>query len=547
MACAALLGGLLPSAHAAIAPMDAQSQALTTTNSTKANSTKANVCLDTPIGPALSDARPGELLASPQDITKQSGLEAGRLFRVLYATTGEAGSTVASCGLIAIPGSGQVDGVVAWAHGTVGLTNACQPSSNPSTWFVGAMPRGIGPVSAKGRQADGALAGLLADNLAVVATDYPSAGVGSQELQRYVLGVPSGLAVIDSARALTGHAAQFGLPEVANDAELPLVAWGHSQGGGSALWAGQLASDYLKAQRDRTLNLVGVAAEAPASQFTTSPGQPTRWLGRHLGDLDMYASVKLLPLLPKRVVLGTYFFSLMTSSWAGVENARAGRFPFGPTTSVDAADIVTPQGRATAAKLVKDCLSSNVDALELIMLQLNGYGNPDKKRFFLEPFAGGPVDGEWAGAVDATCHDPSDQPRRIAEWCEWMQFNLPGPYGVNRYEKVPTDSDGRLVPMYLAQGRDDVIIYCVDDGGTVQPVNCLTAQLTRSLKSEYCPRDGYLEVDYFPGASHMSVANEAATNTQTGSFRGSPLQTFIQRAMSGELSSGCSIDPDASD
>ena len=249
-----------------------------------------NVCHDTPIQEALRGATPGDLLAAPQDVTVTSGLlpGAGRLYRIAYATTGEGGSVVASCGLVAVPaGRASVAGVVAWAHGTVGLVSDCEPSEDPAK-FVGPMPAGIGSPTKNGTQQRGALVGMLNDGYAVVATDYPSAGMGKgSSLQYYVLGVTEGLAVLDSARVLTSNASAFGLAPVADDARLPLVTWGHSQGGGSALWAGQLASRYLGAKDDRTLALAGVAAEAPATQFTTSPGQPDSYMGKHLGDRDM--------------------------------------------------------------------------------------------------------------------------------------------------------------------------------------------------------------------------------------------------------------------
>ncbi|MFM9134055.1 MAG: lipase family protein [bacterium] len=531
----------LPARHAERAALTSTTQAPAATSSAIAG----NVCLGSGIASALAGAAPGDLLAPPQDVTATSKLGTGRLYRVAYATTGAADSVVASCALIAVPSAsslknGAIKGVVAWAHGTLGVQAKCQPSNKPVN-FAGPMPTGIGAVAAGGDQSDGALYNMLRSGYAVAATDYPSAGVGGPGMQRFVLGVAEGLAVLDSARTVTRNAARFGLAPVAANAQLPLVTWGHSQGGGSALWAGQLAADYLKRQGDTTLNLAGVAAEAPASQFTTSPGQPKAYLGRHLGDLDMY---NFDPGLQKKFPIGVAFFSFAMASWSEVANATAGAFAFGPTAKVDYRDVLTPDGAHTAPKIAQHCLSKS-GFLDLYVLAVK-YLYPDKYRFFAPPFAGAKVAGTWQGGIDATCNDPSSQPQAIRDWCAWLQFNMPGPNGVNPYSKLPRDNDGRKVPIYIAQGRADTIIWCVDGNGKVQGTNCLTDQLFHSLEPAYCDGTGYLEVDYFPKVGHLDIPNAAAKNPATGAYQGSPLDTFVRGAMGRSLSPMCSADPDAS-
>lgn len=519
--------------------------ALATLSSTATGMNKPpppNVCDDTPISAALAGKQPGDLLAAPEDVTKSSGLAtgAGRLYRIAYATTGEAGKTVASCGLIAVPaGTSTVKGVVAWAHGTVGLMEECQASEDPAK-FVGPMPGGIGAIAKKGAQQDGALVGLLRKGYAVVATDYPSAGMGSNQLQYYVLGVAEGMAVLDSARVLTRSADSFGLAPVAADAKLPLVTWGHSQGGGSALWAGQLARPYLASKSDRTLELTGVAAEAPATQFTTSPGQPEAFMGKHLGDRDMY---NFEPGLGVPIPIGAVLFSYVTVSWSQVTNGTAGEFPVGPTANVDYRDVLSRSGDATGPDVAECCL--NTAGLPTIYKKTAGYLDPMVKRFFAAPFAGKRVGLKWQGGIDDTCGALNQQAPAFREWCRWLQWNMPGPYGVNPYPKYPRDSAGDTVPMYLAQGRNDKIIWCVDDSGAVQATNCLTAQYTRSIADEYCDGDDYLEVDYFPGVSHLGVPAAAATNRATNAFAGSPLDRFVTGAISGTLAPRCSVDADA--
>lgn len=529
---AALGAGTLATAQAA--PPPAQAPA--------ARALFGNVCLDTNIKAALVGKKPGDLLASPQDVTARSKIAAGRLYRVAYATTGEAGSVVASCGLVAVPSSTSIQGVVAWSHGTVGLLEECQPSNDPAK-FVGPMFSGIGAVTKKGSQQDGALVGMLTDGYAVVATDYPSAGMGTSELQKYVLGVPSALAVIDSARALTNNATAFGLGAIDPGAQLPLVTWGHSQGGGSALWAGQLASPYLSAEGDRTLNLAGVAALAPATQFTTSPGQPRAYMGAHLGDRDMYNNnpgfTGSIPF-----PIGAALFSYVTASWSQVQNATAGEFPFGPTARVSSADVLSPAGQAAAPTVAGKCL--NITSILPIYKAISGFANPNNSRFFAAPFDGSNATGTWQGGIDATCDKPNAQSKAIQEWCQWLQFNMAGPNGVNPYPDLALNSSGAKVPVLLAQGRNDRIMWCVDTAGKVSGTNCLTDQFFHSLEPFYCNGTGYLEVDYFPGVDHFGVPAAIATNPSTQTFTGSALDTFVSGAMKGNLKPMCSADPDAS-
>lgn len=504
-----------------------------------------NVCLDLNVKAALAGKKAGDLLAPPQDVTAESGLATGRLYRIAYATTAEAGSVVASCGLIAVPNGKSVSGVVAWAHGTVGLKEECQPSMNPAG-FAGPMPGGLGALSKNSDQKDGLLYNMLADGFAVVATDYPSAGMGTTDLQSYVLGVPSGLAVIDSARTLTANAAQFGLSAVAADAQLPLVTLGHSQGGGSSIWAGQLAQRYLSAKSDRTLNLVGVAAEAPASQFTTSPGQPRAYLGNHLGDRDMYnmnPGIKVFG-ISVPFPIGAALFSYVTVSWSQVDNGLGGEFPVGPSKSVDYRDVLSTQGAAAAPTIASNCLGTSGGSA--IVKNAAQFLNPNSSRFFGPPFDGSNATGSWKGGIDKTCDNPGKFPNAIQQWCAWLQFNMPGPNGINPYSKLPRDNSGKKVPIYIAQGTNDRIIWCVAEGGMVRGTNCLTDQLFHSYEGSYCDGTGYLDVDYFANVDHFQVPAAASTNPANGTYNGSPLDVFVRGAMKGNLSPKCSIDPDLS-
>ena len=515
----ALVAGLLtvPAAQAADpAPKPPVSPAAT-----------GNVCLDTDIVAALAGKAPGDLLAPPQDVTAESGLVYGRLYRMAYATTGDAGSVVASCGLVAVPPRTSLTSVIAWAHGTVGLKQVCQPSMNPAG-FVAPVPAGP--------QRTGQLVTMLRSGAAVTATDYPSQGMGSDQLQRYVLGVAEGVAVIDSARVLTRNPAAFGLAPVSPAAELPLIAWGHSQGGGSALWAGQLARQYLALHDDSTLNLAGVAALAPATQLTTSPGQPAHLIGYHLGDRAIYNRD---PGVGVPFPLGSALFSFVTAAWGEVRDATSGSLPFGPTPSVSPAAVLTTDGLQTAPVVAGSCLAGR--DLVTVALATAKYLDPERARMFQAPFAGAKVKGRWTGAIDQTCADPSGTSQAAQDWCAWMQFHMPGPYGVNDYSKVPVDNSGETVPVYLAQGRDDRIIWCVDGTGPVGQRSCLTAQFYASMKSSYCPRQQSLDVDYFAGINHLQVPAAAATNRRTGAYAGSPVDRFMTGAIAGTLPRTCTV------
>jgi hypothetical protein len=121
----------------------------------------------------------------------------------------------------------------------------------------------------------------------VAATDYlPN--------DTYVVGKIAAGNVLDSARA----ASQL---MTANFASAPvsaydMITWGHSQGGHAALWAGQLAQSYLAethpSHPTAAFELVGVALEAPASNFTVDPArQPGVARGDGLADWEMHQTI----------------------------------------------------------------------------------------------------------------------------------------------------------------------------------------------------------------------------------------------------------------
>lgn len=183
--------------------------------------------------PADVPAEPGRLLRSEP----YGDVPAGAVgWRILYTTTLADGVPAVASGVVVVPAD--VDGprpVVAWAHGSTGVDRTCAPSLLDDGLETGAFF--LGPdVADRG--------------WALVATDY--IGLGAEGVHPYLVGDPSGRAVLDAVRA--AHQLDGA------DLDDPTVVWGHSQGGGAALWTGQIAPAYAP-----DLDVRGVAALAPAA------------------------------------------------------------------------------------------------------------------------------------------------------------------------------------------------------------------------------------------------------------------------------------------
>ncbi len=126
--------------------------------------------------------------------------------------------------------------VLAWAHGTWGVTQHCAPSLDQAAFF----------------QATPGLELALAKDYVVVATDY--AGLGTPQQHPFLVGSIAAYNVLDSIRAARA------LPD--SGAGNRFAVWGESQGGHSALFTGQYAKHYAP-----ELSLVGVAAAAPPTDL----------------------------------------------------------------------------------------------------------------------------------------------------------------------------------------------------------------------------------------------------------------------------------------
>jgi hypothetical protein len=140
--------------------------------------------------------------------------------------------------------------VVAWAHGTTGLTSICAPS------------RGGGVAPAFG------IEGVR------VATDYIGLGpVG--ERHPYLSGVSEAHSVIDAVRA-----ARL-LPDAHAGARWAAI--GHSQGGHSALFTNELGQAYAP-----ELELVGTIVVAPAAVLGRTFGPADQIVPRMVGIMALY-------------------------------------------------------------------------------------------------------------------------------------------------------------------------------------------------------------------------------------------------------------------
>ena len=162
----------------------------------------------------------------------------GKVYRVLYRSTGLAGEPIAVSGLVIVPHGEAPSGgrdIVAWAHPTTGVVQSCAPSLERNV--LETIP---------------GLSDFLSRGYVVVATDYP--GLGTAGTHPYLVGTSEGRAVLDSVRAARAI-------EEASAGDR-FAVWGHSQGGHAALFAGELAASYAP-----ELKLVGVAAAAPAVEL----------------------------------------------------------------------------------------------------------------------------------------------------------------------------------------------------------------------------------------------------------------------------------------
>lgn len=242
-------------------------------------------------------------------------------WRILYTTTRDEGVQAVASALVVVP-EHAADGplpVIALAHGTTGVDRRCAPSVLDDPFAAGAFF---------------SLDRVLAEGWAVVATDY--LGLGTEGPHPYLIGQPSGRAVLDSVRAARQ------IDEIELDGRT--VVWGHSQGGGAALWTGALASSYAP-----DVGVVGVAALAPAA--------------------DLVGLVDGL----RDIAGGSIFASYALDSYSKVHS------------DVRLSDYVRPTARASFARIARTCLAEPavlVSALQAVATDMSMFdGDPVRGPF----------------------------------------------------------------------------------------------------------------------------------------------------------------------
>ncbi len=520
--------------------------------------------------PSLAGRTAGDLI-SYEEITDPgdpSFPPNARAWRVLYVSTGRdntdltlvAGVVVAPASSrdIASHGSGdsRTGRVVAWDHGTLGLTQRCMPSENAASLIWGSTPWGINTVAwgtdaagdrREGAPEDGILAGMIREGWIITATDYYVDRWGGNGLQPFVLGRVEAANTIDCIRAAHHllQAVYDDFPVRAYD----VVMWGHSQGGHAALWSGQLLEAYTRmtaSDDGPALALSGVALEAPGSTFVTHPESGDTGFGL----LDWIAHARIgLAGLSEPIPVAPFFLSYLFASWARYSEGGSpdpAAMPAYPDTGpLDISALVQSEALATVEQASQLCWADGDTIAELAA--------PFRSKPFLTPEVGdGEVlDGLQHGRFDTT--GAADASSEVAAWWKWLTWNLPGPAGTNPFDKVPMQGD-KLAPVMLVSGTSDTVVHCVaceESEGDVPPAkDCVTVALYEALKTEYCPDGeprGYLSLSLWrpeagvTAADHSDVRGlNAAAGIDDPRFEGSPLHRFISAAFAGELEPECS-------
>jgi alpha-beta hydrolase superfamily lysophospholipase len=187
--------------------------------------------------PAGDPGKPGTLIWW-REFTAPNGT-IGRT--ILYWSLSAAGKPIPVSGVVLAPvnGTAAAPNVIAWAHGTAGMGDQCAPSK---AFAASTAPElQFAPL-------------VTQTNAVFVATDYE--GLGTAGDPAYLVGRSEGQGVLDAARAVQQL-------NVGATSASPILLWGHSQGGGAAAWAAELAPTYAP-----ELKIVGAMVGAPAGELT---------------------------------------------------------------------------------------------------------------------------------------------------------------------------------------------------------------------------------------------------------------------------------------
>jgi len=251
--------------------------------------------------------RAGDLL-SKTALALPTGTTGIRGWRIRY-TTLRGGSPVVSSGMLLEPtGKAPRSGrkIVAWAHGTVGMGDACAPSADP-------FPSS-GPVNSNSQW----MLSIVRRGWVLVATDY--AGLGTRGTGPYLVGPYQATDVITSVVAARRAGVSAG-------SDYTVV--GHSQGGSSSLWAPQARA------LARGMHLRGVVGASPAADVP--------------GLINAQQGTAFWPLL------GWLIGSEIATAWPA----------YAPGLSV--APVLSPAGKAAYKSLAQLCsTASAIAALTLV-------------------------------------------------------------------------------------------------------------------------------------------------------------------------------------
>lgn len=186
---------------------------------------------------------PDPLPQTPGTVMRMEPLDVSvpnaKAYRILYVSEKPDGTPAASGGMLFIPNApAPAEGrpVVAWAHGTLGMGDACVPS------------RSTNPL----QDTDNWLDQMMSLGWVVVSTDY--VGLGTPGPSLYLVAQSEVRDIVNAVRAARN------VPDA--KAGTRYVTCGHSQGGHSSIWTGHLGEQYAP-----ELDLLGVAAAAPALEL----------------------------------------------------------------------------------------------------------------------------------------------------------------------------------------------------------------------------------------------------------------------------------------
>ncbi|WP_067819031.1 lipase family protein [Actinomadura kijaniata] len=215
----------------------------------------ALVVLSAPVSPAR--AAPARSAGSVVSVTPlPAGLwlpGTGSAHRVVYRTTGPTGRPALSSGAVFVPRGTPPEGgwpVVSWTHGTVGLGDACAPST------AGRSQRDVTYLTR-----------WMSEGYAIVSTDY--AGLGTPGVHPYLDGRSAAHSAVDMVRAARG---------VDRSLAARWVAVGQSQGGHAALFTAVVAPRYAP-----DLDFRGAVATGPPSNLEGI----VSLAGPHIPDLPL--------------------------------------------------------------------------------------------------------------------------------------------------------------------------------------------------------------------------------------------------------------------